>query len=467
MCFVVQLLVGRQEVVEFDSTNFVGVQRVAFLGLPELQRSVAWLLFIVWLAFLPSGLTPNLILLCSGLVVFLVCHRLISERKRGISRLFSLLNAVWFGYVLYSLPLFLLYSLTDISSLVDMTASAVLGAAHLVFLSVCLTGLAVELLASSSFMIHNVALRRISRVTASRQFYIGFVLLAIYALNYINSGVLSLLSSGNRFEVTQAFESGKMWLIQYLMTGVTIAFVYRNFLMASVRNFSYYLGLFSVVVFWVLCLSMGNRRGLISVFLASALCFVARTQEDRRVLVGVSITFLAAGLVGVFRQDFGAVAADQAWLIAVSNFFGEFIYPGYTLVHSVELVRAPSFEFTWVSMFWDFLVSQLQGQRFEFYAQRLALEVAPSDGEVMGFAYLPVTEAYVNFGSVGAVLSGATMIGSLMFFCRIFIRFEWVYLLLLSVVLDINRGEFVPMVIQFFLICCGFLLTTKMRVLSA
>jgi hypothetical protein len=157
------------------------------------------------------------------------------------------------------------------------------------------------------------------------------------------------------------------------------------------------------------------------------------------------------------------VAPDQVFLIGVSNFLGEFIYPGFTLVRTVELDQPATFEFTWLSMFYDFISAQLQGQPFAFHAHRFALEVAPPEGDIMGFAYLPITEAFQNFGAVGAAVSGAALLTSVLFLAWVFRNEPWIYLVLLSLTLDINRSEFVAMVFQFAAITGGFLLTTKKR----
>lgn len=424
---------------------------------------MAWLAFILYLLLWSSQLHADAILGCSSFIAAVAIHGLSCDARRGIRELMSLLNAIWLGLLIYALPIYVLFALTDISVLLDLDPQALTHSAWLTFISIAVAGLAVELLRPWGVSIHRAALQRIADACGERQFHVAALLVIVYAVNYLGSGVLDLVASGNRFEIIQAFETGKMWLIQYLMTGVTIAFIYQHFKRPTSHRFSFYLGLASVLLFWAMYLSLGNRRGLLTVVLAAVVCFVARSANGKRAMVMLLLTFVAAGLIGLLRQDVSAVAPDQAFLIGISNFLGEFIYPGFTLVHTVELGKPATFEFTWLSMLYDFISAKLQGQPFAFHAHRFALEVAPPEGDIMGFAYLPITEAFQNFGAIGAAVSGIALLASMLFFAWVLRSEGWIYLILLSLTLDINRSEFVAMVIQFFMITGGFLLTTKMR----
>jgi len=432
----------------------------------SVARSMAWLAFISYLLLWPQVLDAGAILGCAAFIAAVATHGLIFEARRGIRELMSLLNAIWLGLLIYALPIYVLSSLTDISLLLDMEPQALIHSARLTFISIAVTGLTIEFLRSWNVDIHRAAMQRIAIVSGNRQFYAAALLTIVYGANYVNSGVLYLVASGNRFEITRAFESGKMWFIQYLMTGVTIAFIYQHLLKPKARNKDYFLGLASVVLFWMMCLSLGNRRGLLTVIFAAVVCFVARSSNGKRPMMMLLITFCAAGLIGILRQDASSVSADQAFLVGLSNFLGEFIYPSFTLVRTVELAAPASFEFTWLSLLYDFISAQLLGQPFTFLAHRFALDSTLPGTEVMGFAYLPITEAYQNFGAIGAALSGAVMLTTVLFLSWICRNRAWVYLMLLSLTLDMNRSEFAAMVVQSSIVVSGFLMTTKIRIFS-
>lgn len=426
-------------------------------------RGLAWLAFIFYLLFNSPSVDVDSILACSAFIVAVAIHALIYEAQLGVRDFTNLLNAVWFGLLIYALPIYILSASADISVLLDIDPKAITRSAWLVYISIAVTGFTVELLRPWGLSVHRIAIQRIAEASGKKQFHVAALLVIIYGVNYINSGVLGLIGSGNRFEILQTFETGKMWLIQYLMTGVTIAFIYQYFKKSKAHQFSFYYGLASVVMFWAMYLSLGNRRGVLTIILAAVICYVSRSATRKRAIVMLSLVFIVSGCIGILRQDTSAVDSDQKFLIGISNFFGEFIYPGYTLVHTVELDKAATFEFTWLSMGYDFISAQLQGLPFTFYAHRFALDVAPSEDNIMGFAYLPITEAFQNFGAIGAAFSGVALLSSILFIAWFFRDKGWVYLLLLSLTLDINRSEFVAMLIQFVMIAGGFLLTIRLR----
>lgn len=433
------------------------------LSVGSVARSLAWLAFIVYLLFWSPQLDADAILGCSAFIVAVAIHGLTCEARRGIRELMSLLNAIWLGLLIYALPIYVLSALTDISVLLDIDPKALTHAAWLTFISIAVTGFAVELLRPWAVSLHRGALWRLAAVSKERQFYAAPVLLIVYGANYLGTGAMDLISSGNRFEITQAFETGKMWFVQYLMTGVTIAFIYQYFQIPTVRRVSFYIGLAPVGLFWAMYLSLGNRRGVITIVLAAVVCFVARNRNGKRAVATLLLAFTVAGLIGILRQDASAVAPDQAFLIGLSNFLGEFIYPSYTLVRTMEKGEPASLDFTWLTMIFDFAIAKANEQSFDFLGQRFALENTVIGTEIMGFAYLPITEAFLNFGAIGAAVTGVALITSVLLLAEIFKSNAWIYLLLLSQTLDINRGEFAAMVFQFLIIAGGFLLTTKIR----
>jgi hypothetical protein len=426
-------------------------------------RCLAWLVFIIYLSFVSDSFDGDFFLGCILFIAAVTICRLIAEAGRGVNEIISLLNALWFGLLMYALPIYALSVFVDISVILDMDESALAHSAWLTFVSIGLTGITVEILGPWSALMHNIALQRIAHPSEDRQFYLAVFLPLIYGLNYIDSGVLAVLGSGSRFEVVQVFETGKMWFIQYLMTGITIAFIYQHIKVRSKLSLEFYLILFSVLSFWAMYLSLGNRRGLLTILIAAAVCFIARSANGKRALVMLGMAFIAAGLVGIYRQDLSHADPDHATLIGLSTFFGEFIYPSFTLVHKVQSGEGPAFELTWISNAYQFILAQLKGEQFLFLGPRFAHDVAPPGGVVMGFAYLPVTEAFLNFGNIGAIVYGVVFLTSILTFAYIFIGFGWVYLMLISLALDINRSEFVPMVIQLSIIASGFLLTTRGR----
>jgi len=432
-------------------------------GIGWVVRSFGLLGMLAYLLITPMPDSIG-ILSCASVVVTCVVHAAVSDLRNGVRELLSLHNAVLLGLVAYAVPILVLFTLVEIPIVLDMAQTSLQRAARVTYISLAVAGLVAELLRGWASSLHRYCLRRIAVNRTRRQYYILALLVAVYAANFLQGDVLSLLGSGNRFELTQAFESGKMWLVQYLVTGASVAFIYEHVGRRIARNAGYYLGLVSVVAFWLMYLSLGNRRGLITVILAAAICFIARKRQANRVIAILLLTFVAGGAIGVLRQDSSVSVDAESALIGLTNFLGEFIYPGYTLVQTMEQNRPPTFEFTWISMLYQLVAAQLSGAPFAFLAHQFAIDTAPQGSDtVMGFAYLPITEAYKNFGTTGAAVSGAAMLVSVVALASAFRRWAWVYLLLFSLTLDMNRSEFAAMVIQFAIVAIGFQLTRRPR----
>ncbi len=415
-----------------------------------------------------TGLLPYLdsvdVFLCGFLLLSCVTHVVFKEIKTGSKSIVSLKNALLVGLLFYGIPIFLLFSVVEIPVVLDMERTTLRHAAKLTYMSLAITGIASEMLRKFSSSIHKSFIKRATEEGDQRQYFILAIMLLIYASNFVRAEVFALLGSGNRFALTQEFETGKMWFIQYLATGSTIAFIYQHAARRVNRDRNYYIGLFCVVSFWSIYLALGNRRGILSLVLAGTLCYSARTAKSGRVFVILLVTFGIAGAIGVLRQNDGDLLADQAFLIGITNFFGEFIYPGYTLVETVSQGRQPTFEVTWVSMIYKFIVAQINNEPYLFLAHQFAADATPAGTEVlMGFAYLPITEGYKAFGTVGASLSGLGVFTTVLLLARVCKNFPSVYLILFSLVLDLNRSEFGAMLVQFFIVAIGFQLTRRFK----
>lgn len=404
------------------------------------------------------------ILGCAAVVIFCIIHSAAIDLRSGVRELFSLQNAVMVGLVAYAVPILVLFSLVEIPVVLDMERPSLQRAARLTYISLATAGLVSEVLRGWASKLHQYCFRRIFKDRTRRQYYVLALLVAIYASNFLRGDVLSLLGSGNRFALTLQFETGKMWLVQYLVTGATIAFIYQYGARRIARNASYYLGLYSIASFWLMYLSLGNRRGLITVILATIVCYIARRPRGNKIIAILLLTFVIGGAIGVLRQGNTETLGDETGLVGLTNFFGEFIYPGYTLVETINQGRQPTMEFTWLSMLYKFVTAQLSGEPFAFLAHQFAIDAAPTGSDaVMGFAYLPVTEAFQAFGTVGAAFSGAALLTSVILLAYACRMRPWVYLTLLSLALDMNRSEFAAMFIQFSIIVVGFQLTRRLR----
>jgi hypothetical protein len=419
---------------------------------------------LVYLLVTPKP-EPLGILGCSAVAIFCIVHAAAIDLRSGVRELFSLQNAVMVGLVAYAVPILVLFTLVEIPMVLDMERASLQRAARLTYTSLAIAGIVSEILRAWGSKLHRYCFKKIASDRTRRQYYVLTLLVVIYAANFLRGDVVALLGSGNRFALSLEFETGKMWLIQYLVTGATIAFIYEHAARRVAQNSNFYYGLTIIGSFWVMYLALGNRRGLITVILATAVCLIARNLRGRRIITLLLLTFVVGGLIGVVRQGDIAALGDEPGLIGLTNFFGEFIYPGYTLVETIDKGRQPTLEFTWLSVFYKLMAAQLSGEPFNFLAHQFAIDAVPAGSDtVMGFAYLPITEAFQAFGAAGAALSGAAVLSSVLLLAYASRKRAWIYLILFSLALDINRSEFGAMVIQFSIVLIGFQATKILRI---
>jgi len=423
-----------------------------------------WLYAAALVLLFPPESDAGVFAYCLLAIAMTLASVIMGRARESYADYLTVLGGWWAGMVVYALPLYLFAGVTDISRVLDIPADALLAGARITLVSVFVGGAFFEVLRHAALQHH----REVFALAKTSPGPVGFywavpLLVGLYATNYIQSGVYAVIASGDRFAVIDTFESGRMWLIQYLMTGITIAFLLDRF--GSSERMSLWAMIIAaqLAVYWLLFLSLGNRRGAIAIALVVLLLMSARGVGLRRIIAVAVAVAVLGGLIGVVRQGFGGETAGVEWLIAAANFFGEFIYPGYTLTYSIERGNPPSLELTWVTMFVEFGRAMMQGEAFLFLGQRLAEEATPVGSEnIMGFAYLPITETFVNLGPAAAMLTGSIFVMSTFIAVRA-IPYPWFYTVMFSCSLDANRGEFAGVVLQLLFTCVGYWITRYPR----
>lgn len=333
------------------------------------------------------------------------------------------------------------------------------------FISVCVFGICYEL---SMRIPHTKFVHLIpdTALLAKRQPFPPSILLLVslmvvlYMANIAMSGAFALLGKADRAALSNAMETGKTWLMNYMITGATLYYVYA----LGVTNldkvrYKYYYGSL-LIIFWLTYLSLGNRRGLITVFVSIALMLAFNGKlKSRHIWVGI-ISFLFLAGVGTIRQVGQSSFGDIEVAYHLLNSVGEFYFPQITLLQSIESSKDLLLGSTFVTWFPDFFLSKVNNDEFLFLAQRFALDFTPSTSEnIMGFAYLPLTEGYNNFGVTGAVVAPVAVAGIIRFMEEVFGAKSFSVFVLGALAVDINRADFGGISLQYlFIVFTGFLL---------
>lgn len=198
----------------------------------------------------------------------------------------------------------------------------------------------------------------------------------------------------------------------------------------------------SVSAFVLLQISFGNRRDFIAMFLFFAGVIATRRHSIirfRTILLGIG-AFAALTLVGLLRQVVSApvlLASDPVTMLVTQN---EFVSPIQTLVYYVAKPHALRLGWTYVTAPFLFIPRVFWPGKPESLSLQFMRD-AFGTTEMMGYAYTPVTEAVLNFGSVGPAVFFAILSIVMVKLVRDADLRPGLYFICFSFMVDFNRGD--------------------------
>ena len=200
----------------------------------------------------------------------------------------------------------------------------------------------------------------------------------------------------------------------------------------------------AVGVFVLFLLSIGTRRDFLPMFIFLAGVMATRRRTVIRagtVAIGF-LAFTAMTAIGIVRQiaDNPAILARFSPLeMLVTQ--SEFVSPIQTLMHYTIVDRPLRWGLTYISAPSLFLPRAFWPDKPESLSLQFMRDAFASVG-LMGFAYTPVTEAFLNFGWPGPFFIFAILSIVLMKLVRNAERFPGIYFIAFAYTLDFNRGDF-------------------------
>jgi oligosaccharide repeat unit polymerase len=200
----------------------------------------------------------------------------------------------------------------------------------------------------------------------------------------------------------------------------------------------------SVMMFVGFQLLMGNRRDFIPMFVFIA-CVVA-TRRHMVIRAGTliigSVAFVLFTAVGIIRQvlqDPSVLARFNPIELVVTQ--NEFVSPIYTLMHYVVNVRPLRWGFTYIAVPGQFIPRAIWPDKPESLSLQFMRDAFGSTG-LMGYAYTPVTEAFLNFAWVGPFMVFAIWSILMVKLVRSADAHPGLYFICYALVVDFHRGEF-------------------------
>lgn len=199
----------------------------------------------------------------------------------------------------------------------------------------------------------------------------------------------------------------------------------------------------SILFFVLFQLAMGNRRDFLPMLIFLAGVIATRRQAVIRfgTLVAGAIAFVAFTAIGIVRQ----LITDPALLtrfnpVEILVTQNEFVSPIFTLMHYVNTIRPLRWGLTYLAAPTLFVPRAIWPDKPESLSLQFMRDAFGTTG-LMGFAYTPVTEAFLNFSWVGPFIVFAVLSILMIRLVRNADAHPGLYFVAFALVVDFNRGD--------------------------
>lgn len=277
-----------------------------------------------------------------------------------------------------------------------------------------------------------------------------FILLFYFSYDFYTNGILfnpSVALKINRLELFTEISQLKI-IIGFLTTSVFLYFIYYYKLL-STRSKLFVFLLF--IYFVTMQLSVGNRKEFVPIIVGIFWVFV-NTNKIRFTLrrffymiFGIFL-FLFLGSIRSNASSEGGFSISNLAILTLSN--NEFVFPFYTLTHAVSKYLDGNLNLFFGStiFFYPFLYF-IPRYFFPDKPFSLAVQFVTDIDSSMGYAYLPVTEFFVNFGILGPFV-GFLIIGIVISKIQAFKDQRFIFIFF-TMIPDFCRGELGLFIYQF------------------
>jgi oligosaccharide repeat unit polymerase len=198
-----------------------------------------------------------------------------------------------------------------------------------------------------------------------------------------------------------------------------------------------------VALFVIFALSMGNRRDFLAMFIF--LFGVVATRRHLvigwKTVVGGFVAFAVMNIIGVARLFIENPAfmaeANPVQTIVTNN---EFVSPIQTLMYYTLHAHPLRWGMTYLGAPSLFIPRAIWIDKPESLSLQFMRDAFGTTG-LMGYAYTPVTEAYINFGVVGPFLIFSILSVLMVKLIRDVNSHVGLYFISFALVVDFNRGD--------------------------
>lgn len=313
-------------------------------------------------------------------------------------------------------------------------------------------------------------LRRHSVEVFSNVNLILLVLLGFACSLFFYSKVINVsgdILSVSRLELVNSV-SDTGWYLKYFMIAYSwfILGVFFNDYKNKAKNKSIvFFALLPVFIYFYSLLLVGSRREVVFVLVFVVLLLFTKNGAVFSFKQKLVTAFLVVSIVsmGAFRHS-----DDSSTAVVLMNTFGEFIFPINTLVYYIHL---DFLDFNYGSTYFQFITNFIPKEIFPDKPLPLAVQFAkmlsvPGQEFTMGYAFTPISEAFVNFGYLSIIIF-PVLLAFFAYSLELLVnKYPLFLLILLSQVVNFQRSDVASLIFEllFLLICFLFChIVTKLR----
>lgn len=229
------------------------------------------------------------------------------------------------------------------------------------------------------------------------------------------------------------------WYLKYIIISYAwVVIIYRNSKLITFPKFCFFL--IPVVLYSYSQLIIGSRRELIFILLFFAISKIVKSggRISLRMVVLLLLTAFLFIVVGVGRS-----ATDSGVTTLLVNSFGEFLFPISTFQYYLSSGYSDfQFGLTYIYSLFNFVPKEIIPNKPLPLAMDFALMMAePGAKTIMGYAFTPLSEAYVNFGKI-SILSFPLLLSFISLCIEFFFKRSFIiHFLMLSQCLNFQRSD--------------------------
>lgn len=271
-------------------------------------------------------------------------------------------------------------------------------------------------------------------------YFISCLIAFITISTFMLSGLYHLSFSGQDRIAIKDYVDVDFWYSIGSVVSVFSCFVFTNYSNCKTNKFHVYAVLLITSIYYLIDLSVGGRKFLLY-FIIVALFTLSQTGKlslKKTIYIAMPV-ILAMFSRGVMDK---VTWGERDVVGIISGYVGEFIFPNLTGSITIfsDLNSCNFFEspinpyFSWITYYIPRVI-------FEDKPYSVAYNLSSYMNAGMGFALTPLTESFCALESLGPYIYPII----LTFICYIVYRlsknYTYLYIILVSMVMDINRGE--------------------------